>query len=99
VFPALPADHQKPTYFCGVEKVRVSELGVEGAEMYRDGEPPTVGVSDVVTAPPQTLVAPFATLQVPVKVPRRLEGRLPQVPDVDHELKVSIIAFALLGGP
>lgn len=91
VFPALPADHQKPTYFAGLDgsKVNVRFPGL-GAEMYLDGEPPTVGESDVVVAPPQTVVAPLATVHVPVNVPTELTGNELQLL---HESKVSIEAL------
>jgi hypothetical protein len=95
VFPELPADHQKPTYFCGEENVKVSADG-DGADGYMEGLPPTVGVSLVVVAPPHTDDNPFAILHEPVKVPSGLDGKgLQEV----HELKVSTEAFAELGGP
>ena len=71
----------------------------DGALTYFDGDPPTCGVSEVVVAPPQTLVDPFAIEQVPEKVPIALAGSPPHVPDVDHESNVSMMALALDGGP
>ena len=91
MLPALPADHQNPTYLAGVDasNVRV-KFPDDGAEMYLEGEPPTVGVSDVVVAPPHTEVAPLSSVHVPENVPTELAGKEPQE---DHELKVSIVAL------
>lgn len=99
VLPELPADHQNPTYLAGVNasNVRVRLPG-DGAEMYLEGEPPTVGVSDVVVAPPHTDVAPSATVQVPEKVPTVLAGNELHEDDV-HELNVSMDVPYELGGP
>ena len=69
------------------------ELGADG---YFDGVPPTVGVSDVVVAPPHTDEVPSAIVQVPEKVPTLLAGNDEQLL---HVLNVSIDALNAAGGP
>jgi hypothetical protein len=95
VLPALPADHQNPKYFIGVVNVNVRLLGV-GATKNREGVPPTVGESDVVVAPPQTDETPSESVHEPLNVPTATG---PSAEQNDPELKVSIVALYVFGGP